>query len=817
MAENYSNLETKQNSLEQLARLAGVPPVFTYTAEEWNQIRAKLNDLKFLIDNLSVDGGAGLQGLQKTSYSFYMSTFPENVATYLNNRTIFTIPAGTIPEFVLYLLTYDGNEFMILPTVRKYSLKNAQQGIFGNGGSRILTEEELQLTYEATATADDLEDAPGTQLITFPNISTSIADWLNAEDLVQTLQPEDDGLVILRGTILSEPTSFLFVGTRGDYGDGETPATVADFEPLEEADNSDMMPIDDFFSLASFNPVQNKTITSWKNELENLIANLPSGGLTTQQLDFILQSYLKNIKQKLITLSLGDIGADNFEDNIPQKIVDYMTTNGIVREINTLHKWLVAESVISLRLPTSGEWQSEIDTWSSNNLNGSFNSPLKLILGGGRNPYGDIFQENGIGMYWTSTIIGYKAIKLLTSSQSSSWVTVESNARAEGNSIRLIISGIFTQQQFEDNYENKIIQINGLNYGFVYNPTTKRIWLDRNLGASQAATSSTDELAHGDLFQWGRRADGHEKRTSLTYDGDTLAKPSTVNESGAWDGKFITVEVTPLDWLNSQDNTLWQSNYVDPIISKKQQIYILNNTLETDYTNIDADEIVLLVDNSKEIIHPSDWEGLAYESDLEDLQAESEEQEVITGGIYDNFQVEGNIIVCTNTDGKAVFTGFNVSSKYKIIHLINNSNFEVQVDNSSSSSLEENQISLPNNVANVGLRGTTVFAYITKGGLNKWQIIDVFGSRYMPEHKGLTEDAIVVVGENSVSGSKEIINLYETNESITNASLTNSELNALYENQIVGFELICENAGDNGIVYKLINDSTGTWKKMILT
>jgi len=87
----------------------------------------------------------------------------------------------------------------------------------------------------------------------------------------------------------------------------------------------------------------------------------------------------------------------------------------------------------------------------------------------------------------------------------------------------------------------------------------------------------------------------------------------------------------------------------------------------------------------------------------------------------------------------------------------------------------------------------------------------------MPEHKGLTEDAIVVVGENSVSGSKEIINLYETNESITNASLTNSELNALYENQIVGFELICENAGDNGIVYKLINDSTGTWKKMILT
>ena len=286
---------------------------------------------------------------------------------------------------------------------------------------------------------------------------------------------------------------------------------------------------------------------------------------------------------------------------------------------------------------------------------------------------------------------------------------------------------------------------------------------------------------------------------------------------------------------------------------KKHQVYILDNTLETDYTNVDADEIVLLVDNSglikfepinvksadfnsnipggilgmfgldtensnRPTIHNgTDWKGLGYESDLEDLQAEFKEQEVIIGGVYNNFQVEGNIIVCTNTDGKAVFTGFNISEDYKIIYLINNSNFEIQINNESSSSLEENQIKLPNGVVNVGLQGTTVFAYITKGGLNKWQIIDVFGSRYMPEHKDLTEDAAVVVGEDSVSRAKQIVNLYESNESITSTSLTNSELNALYPNQIVGFELICQNAGDEGIIYKLINDSSGTWRKMILT
>ena len=202
---------------------------------------------------------------------------------------------------------------------------------------------------------------------------------------------------------------------------------------------------------------------------------------------------------------------------------------------------------------------------------------------------------------------------------------------------------------------------------------------------------------------------------------------------------------------------------------------------------------------------------------LEDLQAEFEEQEVIKGGVYNNFQVEGNIIVCTNTDGKAVFTGFNISEDYKIIHLINNSDFEIQINNESSSSLEENQIKLPNGVVNVGLQGTTVFAYITKGGLNKWQIIDVFGSRYMPEHKDLTEDAVVVVGEDSVSRSKQIVNLYDSDPSITSATLTDAELNIRVPGRVIGFELICENAGDNGIVYKLVNDTTGVWKKFILT
>jgi len=59
--------------------------------------------------------------------------------------------------------------------------------------------------------------------------------------------------------------------------------------------------------------------------------------------------------------------------------------------------------------------------------------------------------------------------------------------------------------------------------GEVENPTTGKIWMNRNLGASQVATSSTDANTYGDLYQWGRAADGHQLRTSGTT--STLRAP----------------------------------------------------------------------------------------------------------------------------------------------------------------------------------------------------------------------------------------------------------------------------------------------------
>jgi hypothetical protein len=85
----------------------------------------------------------------------------------------------------------------------------------------------------------------------------------------------------------------------------------------------------------------------------------------------------------------------------------------------------------------------------------------------------------------------------------------------------------------------------------VINPTTGKTWMDRNLGATQVATSSTDAAAYGDLYQWGRRSDGHQCRTSTT-----TATLSSVDQPTHSD--FILAPNTPRDWRVPENNNLWQ-------------------------------------------------------------------------------------------------------------------------------------------------------------------------------------------------------------------------------------------------------------------
>jgi uncharacterized protein (TIGR02145 family) len=85
----------------------------------------------------------------------------------------------------------------------------------------------------------------------------------------------------------------------------------------------------------------------------------------------------------------------------------------------------------------------------------------------------------------------------------------------------------------------------------VTNSITGKTWMDRNLGASQVATSTTDTNAYGNLYQWGRRSDGHQCRNSAT----TTIMSSTDQPSH---GNFITRFSGGNDWRSPINANLWQ-------------------------------------------------------------------------------------------------------------------------------------------------------------------------------------------------------------------------------------------------------------------
>jgi uncharacterized protein (TIGR02145 family) len=89
--------------------------------------------------------------------------------------------------------------------------------------------------------------------------------------------------------------------------------------------------------------------------------------------------------------------------------------------------------------------------------------------------------------------------------------------------------------------------------GVVTNRVTGRVWMDRNLGAKRVATSSTDAEAYGDLYQWGRAADGHQKRNSA----GTTAQSSKDNP-GHGDFIYFGNPFGVFDWRSPQNDELWQ-------------------------------------------------------------------------------------------------------------------------------------------------------------------------------------------------------------------------------------------------------------------
>jgi len=144
---------------------------------------------------------------------------------------------------------------------------------------------------------------------------------------------------------------------------------------------------------------------------------------------------------------------------------------------------------------------------------------------------------------------------------------------------------------------------------------TGNIWMDRNLGASQVATSSSDILSYGDLYQWGRAADGHQ----LSSSGITSAIAISSNPGH---DNFISQDTSPYDWLVPKNDNLWQG------------VNGINNPCPSGYRIPTSPEW----DNERLKFATNDRSG-AYESDLK-LSAAGLRSFI--SGTYDNTFSSGN-------------------------------------------------------------------------------------------------------------------------------------------------------------------------------
>lgn len=184
------------------------------------------------------------------------------------------------------------------------------------------------------------------------------------------------------------------------------------------------------------------------------------------------------------------------------------------------------------RVPTVNEFAYEISVMTTD----AASSALKISNARYRGDTGNLQNVNDTGRYWTSSV----------SAINSSYV--------QFNNFGDVISNISGQRV--NAYSIRCIA-DELPADVVVS-STGQIWMDRNLGANRVAQSSTDFEGYGDLYQWGRRSDGHQT-VAWAAGSQTLSGTTTVqafDQAPFFDDFVINADT----WTTYADSDfLWKS------------------------------------------------------------------------------------------------------------------------------------------------------------------------------------------------------------------------------------------------------------------
>jgi hypothetical protein len=163
-----------------------------------------------------------------------------------------------------------------------------------------------------------------------------------------------------------------------------------------------------------------------------------------------------------------------------------------------------------------------------------------------------VVQESDLGKYIRAGVAPKATLGLTTGSEVKSAFT---GVIGVGNDVTFIYNGRY------------------VTYGVITSQTTERKWMDRNLGAPNKPTHVMDIENYGDLFQWGRAADGHQVTAWPLANGGTgkdvngmtsaVAPYAYSNTDDPGTSKFIFVLMNDpdegaMDWRKPQNNNLWQ-------------------------------------------------------------------------------------------------------------------------------------------------------------------------------------------------------------------------------------------------------------------
>jgi uncharacterized protein (TIGR02145 family) len=129
------------------------------------------------------------------------------------------------------------------------------------------------------------------------------------------------------------------------------------------------------------------------------------------------------------------------------------------------------------------------------------------------------------------------------------------NSAASSPSIAAVTYGLSGNAICNETRHTDIVEITS---------STGKKWMDRNIGATRAATSETDYMAYGCLYQWGRGKDRHASiiwssaSTGTPVNGSTTTL-ATSDTPG--DALFITVAdfVNFWDWRSDKNGNRWQA------------------------------------------------------------------------------------------------------------------------------------------------------------------------------------------------------------------------------------------------------------------